>query len=138
MKSKRFTAGILFLVVLISPLVLAKETDGPILARIGKVAFQKTKEALPPRVNLTAPLSAFRAGDALPIEERVRLRIETDKQMKGIKVEVWPSDQPNKPGEIHLRGIVPDQASKNRAGLIAQSTIGVELVVNELAIPEIR
>jgi hypothetical protein len=135
MNPKQFTAGILFLVILISPLVLAKETDGPIISRVSKLAWDKSRESIPARANILAPFAAFRAGDALPVEERVRIRIETDKQLEGIRVEVWPGE---KTGVIKLRGVVPGQDWKNRAGSIASSTVGVDTVVNELAIPEIR
>ena len=77
--------------------------------------------------------AAFRAGNALPVEERVRLRIETDKKLAGIRIEVWPGE---KEGEVRLRGVVPGAESRTRIVGIAESTSGVESVVNELAVPE--
>ena len=133
MNPKRFSAGMMFLVVLICPLVAAKETDGPILAKVGKLAWERTRDSLPNRAKLMAPLAAFRAGDALPVEERVRLRIETDKKLAGIRIEVWPGE---KEGEVRLRGVVPGAESRTRIVGIAESTSGVESVVNELAVPE--
>src|SRR5437016_482191 len=133
MNPKRFSAGLMFLVVLICPLVAAKETDGPILAKVGKLAWEKTRDSLPNRAKLTAPLAAFRAGDALPVEERVRLRIETDKKLAGVRVDVWPGE---KEGQIRLRGIVTGAEIRSRIMGIAESTSGVESVVNELAVPE--
>ena len=133
MNPKRFSAGMMFLVVLICPLVAAKETDGPILAKVGKLAWEKTRDSLPNRAKLTAPLAAFRAGDALPVEERVRLRIETDKKLAGVRVDVWPGE---KEGQIRLRGIVTGADIRSRIMGIAESTSGVESVVNELAVPE--
>ena len=133
MSPKRFSAGLMFLVVLICPLVAAKETDGPILAKVGKLTWERTRDSLPNRAKLTAPLSAFRAGDALPVEERVRLRIETDKKLEGIRIEVWPGD---KEGHIRLRGVIPGAEVRSRIIGIAESTSGVESVTNELAVPE--
>ena len=133
MNPKRFSAGMMFLVVLICPLVAAKETDGPILARVGKVAWAKAKDGLPDKAKLTGPLAAFRAGDALPVEERVRLRIETDKRLAGVRVEVWPGE---KEGQVRLRGTLPGSEWRTRIVGIAESTTGVESVVNELAVPE--
>jgi len=133
MNPKRFSAGMMFLVVLICPLVAAKETDGPILAKVGKVAWEKTRDSLPNRAQLTAPLSAFRAGDALPVEERVRLRIETDKRLVGVRIEVWPGE---KEGQVKLRGVVPGSDYRTRIAAIAESTSGVDSVLNELAVPE--
>jgi ribosomal protein L31E len=135
MSPKRYSAGVIFLIVLISPLVLAKESDGPIIAKVTRKAWETGRESIPNQIKRAAPLAAFRAGDALPVEERVRLRIETDRQMKGIRVEVWPGEQE---GTVKLRGIVPGLEWKTRAGEIARSTIGVEQVINELAMTEAK
>lgn len=135
MTSKRTTAGLLFLIVVISPLVLARESDGPILARVGKKSWEMARESIPAKIRLSSPLAAFRAGDALPVEERVRLRIETDRQLAGIRVDVMPGEQP---GSIRLRGIVPGLEWKTRAGEIARSTTGVDQVQNDLAMTEVK
>lgn len=133
MTPKRFSAGLMFLVVLICPLVMAKESDGPILAKVGKISWEKSRDSLPNRAMFVAPLAAFRAGDALPVEERVRMRVEMDKKLEGIRIDVWPGD---KPGQVRLRGTVPGSEWRTRIAGIAESTTGVESVVNELAVPE--
>jgi osmotically-inducible protein OsmY len=69
------------------------------------------------------------------VEERVRLRIETDRQLAGIRVDVVPGEQP---GSVRLRGIVPGLEWKNRAGDIARSTTGVDHVQNDLAMTEVK
>lgn len=133
MNPKRFSAGLMFLVVLICPLVMAKESDGPILAKVGKISWEKSRDSLPNRAMIAAPLAAFRAGDALPVEERVRMRVEMDKKLEGIRIDVWPGD---KPGQVRLRGTVPGSEWRTRIAAIAESTTGVESVMNELAVPE--
>ncbi len=133
MNPKRFSAGLMFLVVLICPLVAAKETDGPILAKVGKVAWERARDGLPNRAQLAAPLAALRAGDALPIEERVRFRVDMDQRLAGVRIDVWPGE---KVGQVRLRGIVPSVEARTRIMGIAESTTGVESVVNELAVPE--
>lgn len=135
MPNKRFTAGLMFLIVLICPLVAARESDGPILAKVGRTTWDKVRESLPDRAKIAGPLAAFRAGDALPIEERVRLRIETDKPMDGVRVMVVPGDEA---GHVRLRGFVPRLELANRAKQIAESTTGVVNVINELAVPEAK
>ncbi|MGL4424495.1 MAG: BON domain-containing protein, partial [Gemmataceae bacterium] len=78
-------------------------------------------------------LAAFRAGDVLPVEERVRLRIQNDKAMAGTDVSVSATATA---GEVRLRGIVQNDEQRQRAATLAEATAGVEKVFVELAIPE--
>ena len=110
----------------------SKNTDPDTLARVGKLATEKVKHSLPEASKIAGPFLAFKPGDVLPIEERVRIRIRTDKQIEG-DVTVVPGTQP---GEVKLRGIVGNQTQVNRVVELAEGTTGVEKVVNELAIPE--
>jgi hypothetical protein len=132
MSSKRFTAGILFLVVLVTPLVAAKDTDGPILVKTGQTAWEKLRSALPEKARLAGPLAALRTGDALPPDERVRVRLQTDTVLTGVDIQVVPGDA----GQITLRGIVPSQSHRMRAFDIAKSTTGIAGVTDEMAVPE--
>jgi hypothetical protein len=111
----------------------SKKSDPDTLARVGAVVGKRVKGALPDGSKVAGPLVAFRAGDALPVEEKVRLRIHTDKAMNGADVTVLTGASA---GEVKLRGIVPNRAQWKRAGELAEATAGVENVVNELAVPE--
>lgn len=108
-------------------------SDVEVLARVGSVVARQAKAALPDASKVAGPFVAFRPGDALPIEERVRVRIRTDKEMGGADVTVVPGTIP---GEVRLRGIVPTVVHQRRAAELAEGTIGVEHVVNEIAVPE--
>jgi hypothetical protein len=132
MSSKRFTAGILFLVVLVTPLVAAKDTDGQVLMKAGATAWEKMRSALPDKAKLAGPLAALRTGDALPPDERVRVRIQTDTVLTGVEIQVVPGET----GQITLRGIVPSQSHRMRAFDIAKSTTGITQVTDEMAVPE--
>jgi hyperosmotically inducible periplasmic protein len=37
---------------------------------------------------------------------------------------------------VKLQGVVPDAAARKRAVALAENTVGVETVVDELAVPE--
>ena len=113
--------------------IAGKRSDTEVLARVGEVVAQRSKASLPEASKVAGPFLAFRPGNALPIEERVRLRIHTDRSMDGVEVSVVSGSVP---GEVRLRGIVPTAAHRDRACEIAAGTVGVEQVVNEMAIPE--
>ncbi len=130
---KRFLAVSLFVFVLAGTLALSKADDLTILMKAGRKAQAQVTAAMPEGRRLAGPLAAFRAGDALPIEERVRLRIRTDKQMVGADVAVAGTANP---GEVRLRGVVKTGVQKARAVELAAGTTGVDAVIDELAIPE--
>lgn len=129
---KRFLAVTLFLAVLAGTLALSKASDLDILLKAGRKAKEQVTNTLPEGRKLAGPLAAFRAGDALPIEERVRVRIQTDKAMAGADVSVASPTA----GEVKLRGIVQTTAQKAKAVELATGTSGVDRVVEELAVPE--
>ncbi len=110
-----------------------KKTDPDVLAEVGRVAAARLRAAAPPRPVAGGPLAALRVGDALSVEERVRVRIATDKRMDGAAVGVVAGRQP---GEVRLRGVVRDAEQSARAVKLAEATVGVETVTSELAVPE--
>jgi hypothetical protein len=110
-----------------------KKSDPDTLARVGAVVGHRVKGSLPDGAKLAGPLVAFHPGDALPVEEKVRLRIHTDKAMGGADIRVVPGESA---GEVKLRGVVPSRDQWKRAGELAEATAGVQKVVNELAVPE--
>ena len=130
---KRFFAVVLFVAVLGGTLALSKGEDLLILTKAGKKAKEQITNVLPESRRITEPLIAFRPGDVLPIEERVRIRIQTDTAMTNADVFVSPSTNKN---EVKLRGIVQTMVQKQRAVELAKTTVGVETVVEELAVPE--
>lgn len=130
---RRFLGVLLTLVVVGGALSQGKKSDPDTLARIGEVVGKRMKAALPDASKVAGPLVAFRAGDALPVEEKVRLRVHTDKQMDGADVTVASGTAA---GEVRLRGVVKDATQSQRAAQLAGETVGVAKVLNELAVPE--
>ena len=131
--SKR-VLGILLLIGIVGGAVAgSKKSDPDVLANVGAVVGQKVKNALPDRSKVAAPLTAFKLGDRFPIEEQVRVRIHSDKSMNGATVEVVTGAGA---GEVKLRGLVSTAVLQKRAVEIAEGTVGVEKVVNEIAVPE--
>lgn len=111
----------------------SKPGDPEILARLGTVIAGKVNATLPDRSQLADPVTAFKVGDRLPVEEQVRLRIRTDKSMAGAEVEVLRGSAP---GEVRLRGVVATPAQQRRAAALAADTVGIDKVINEVAAPE--
>jgi len=130
---KSVIAGLLLVAIVAGSLAGAKSTDADVLAKIGTVVGRRTTAALPDRSNLAGPITTFRLGDRLPLEERVRLRIHGEKSLGGIAVEVLPG---NAPGEVRIRGIVAEVAVARKALEIAAATNGVDKVIDEVAVPE--
>lgn len=131
-KQKLLTVG-LGLAVAGGVIAGGKKTDPDILAAVGKVTAAKLKAAAPSLPAVGGPLAALRVGDALSVEERVRVRIATDKHMDGADVTVVAGRQA---GEVRLRGVVRDVEQSGRAVKLAEATVGVEIVANEMAVPE--
>lgn len=133
MTVKRAAAVIIAFSVLAGTVALSKPTDFDILLRVGKKTAEKVQSGLPDARKAAGPLAVFRAGDALPVEERVRVRIQTDKKMTGADVTVMPTATT---GEVRLRGVVQTGSQKQRAIELAEGTAGVDKVLEELAVPE--
>lgn len=108
-----------------------RPSDGEKLAAISRIALGKVREALPPTDRVTAPVNALRKELPQPTEDRVRARLEADKQLEGIGFTVSADGT-----TVKLRGIVPSSEARQRAVELAGSTVGVEAVVDELAVPE--
>jgi hyperosmotically inducible periplasmic protein len=118
----------LYPLVAIIPLLSigCNRADGDKLARVGWKVTEKVHALIPSRTPF---------GDALPAgrqsgpEDRVRERFKTDRYLTTAAIEVIAEG-----GSIRLRGQVNDEVLKRRAVEIAESTVGVEKVVDEIVV----
>jgi hypothetical protein len=133
MTAKRVLAVVVFAGVLTGTFAASKPTDFEVLTRVVRTTRDKVHASLPPAHRVAGPLAAFRAGDALPVEERVRVRIQTDKAMAGADVAAVPTPAA---GEVRLKGVVASPGQKRRAVELAEGTAGVDRIVDELAVVE--
>ncbi|WP_020468930.1 BON domain-containing protein [Zavarzinella formosa] len=114
--------------LLLFPVLLVigcERTDGEKLVRIGQISTEKIREAAPSRTPF---------GDIAPEAStvgRVRSRIKGDVYFQKSQVQVTEDEE-----GIRLRGSVPSREHLERAGQLAQQTVGVNKVVNELTIRE--
>jgi osmotically-inducible protein OsmY len=103
-------------------------TDGDKLARVGWKVTEKVQALIPSRTPF---------GDALPagkqrgLEERVRERFQSDRYLASAAIEVVVDAN-----GVRLRGQVNDEVLKRRALEIAESTVGVERVMDEIVVTE--
>ena len=130
---KRIWGGLVCVGIVGGAIAASKKSDPDTFAQIGQTVGVKVKGSLPDGSTVSGPLVAFKPGDALPVEEKVRMRIHTDKKMEGAEVVVQAGATP---GEVKLRGVVANSDQAHRAVRLAEGTVGVESVVNELAVPE--
>lgn len=108
-----------------------KPSDGEKLASVSRLTFAKVREALPPAAKIAAPVNALRNELPESVEERVKTRLSNDKRLEGVGFAVSAEG-----GTVKLQGVVPNATARKRAVALAENTVGVEKVVDELAVPE--
>ncbi len=125
-------AAVMILVALFFLLVGSqfKASDGDRLRVVSHLAVHKIRSAMPPAVNVTAPVDALRKEWPTRPEDAVRARLAADKRFVGGEFKVTAEGD-----TVTLRGVVPDARVKRLAVGVAENTIGVEKVVDELAVP---
>jgi hypothetical protein len=104
--------------------------DGDKLAAVSRLTVEKLRDALPTDAAVAGPLGAFRR--TLPDDPagRVKARLVTDRRLEGVPFTVTADG-----GKVTLRGVVPDAAARKRAVSLAENTVGVAEVADELAAP---
>jgi len=105
-------------------------SDGDKLAAVARLAGAKIRSAMPPAVNVAAPVDALRRELPVRPDEAVRARLAADKRLINVNVTVVADGT-----AIRLRGVLPDARMRKIILSLAENTIGVEQVVDELAVP---
>ena len=105
-------------------------SDGDKLAAVARLVGARIRNAMPPAVNLAAPVDALRRELPTRPEEAVRARLAADKRLANIAITVVVEG-----GALKLRGVVPDAKTRALIVSLAENTTGVEQVVDELAVP---
>ncbi len=125
-------AAVLILVALFLLLVGSrfKASDGDRLRAVSRMTVTKVQNAMPPAVNVIAPVDALRKELPTRPDDAVRARLAADKRFVGVEFKVTANG-----GEVTLRGVVPNTDVKRLAVGVARNTIGVDDVVDELAVP---
>lgn len=101
-------------------------TDADKLARVGWRVADKVQALIPDRTPF---------GSALPnskqpgLDDRVRERFKQDRYLTSSPIEITADGN-----SIRLRGQVNDEILKRRAVEIAESTVGVEKVIDEIVV----
>jgi osmotically-inducible protein OsmY len=125
-------AAVFILVALFLVLVGSrfKASDGDKLQTVSRMAVTKVRNAMPPAVNVVAPMDALRKELPTRPDDAVRARLAADKRFAGVEIKVTAEAD-----VVTLRGVVPNSGMKRLAVEVAENTVGVEKVVDELAIP---
>jgi osmotically-inducible protein OsmY len=105
-------------------------SDGDKLAAVARLASARIRNAMPPAVNVAAPVDALRRELPTRPEEVVRARLAADKRLANVTVTVVVEG-----GAIKLRGVLPDARTRKIILSLAENTVGVEQIVDELAVP---
>ena len=128
----RQLAAVMILVALFLLLVGSrfKASDGDRLRAVSHLTVSKVRGAMPPAVNVAAPVDALRKEWPTRPDDAVRARLAADKRFVGVEFKVTAEGN-----VVTLRGVVPDARVKRLAVGVAENTVGVEKVVDELAVP---
>jgi osmotically-inducible protein OsmY len=125
-------AAVLILVSLFVLLVGTrfKASDGERLRAASRAAAAKIRNAMPPELTLAAPVDALRKELPSRPDEAVRERLASDRRLAGVEFKVTAEGS-----VVTLRGLAPSAGVKRFAVEVAENTVGVEKVVDELAVP---
>jgi len=107
-----------------------KASDAEKLAAVARLAGSKIRNALPPAVNIAAPVDALRKELPTRLDHAVIMRLAADKRLAGLNVTVTAEG-----ATVKLRGVVPDAKTRKVIVSLAENTAGVDAVVDELAVP---
>jgi len=108
-------------------------SDGNRLAAVARLAAARIRAAMPPAVNFAAPVDALRKELPTRTDDAVRARLAGDKRLAGLNVNVFAEGN-----AVKLRGVVPDDAMRKLIVGLAENTVGVEQVIDELVVPANR
>lgn len=128
----RQLSAVLILVALFIVLVGSRfrPSDGDKLSAVARIAGAKFRGVMPAAARVAAPVNALRHELPVPVEDRVRGRLDADKTLAGVAFAVSADG-----GAVTLRGVVANNSARRRAVELAESTVGVDRVVDELAVP---
>lgn len=106
-------------------------SDSDRLAAVGRLTTAKIRLALPPTADLTGPIEAIRKILPTRPEDTVRTRLAADKRLANVDVQIAAEG-----GTVRLRGVVPDTVTRKVIVSLAENTVGVEKVIDELGVLE--
>ncbi|MCS7045011.1 MAG: BON domain-containing protein [Gemmataceae bacterium] len=115
---------------LIGVMLLAgcKQQDVDGLGRIGRKLLERTQAAASPlRERFDSTLSGMSGRES--VRQRVRLRMQWDQALAKEQIEVHATG-----GVVELRGTVKTDQLRRRAVELAEATVGVERVADQLQI----
>ncbi|HSQ55955.1 MAG TPA: BON domain-containing protein [Gemmata sp.] len=105
-------------------------SDWEKLSNVARLVGTKFHNALPPKLNIAAPVDALRRELPTRPEDAVRARLAADKRLAGLEITVTGEG-----ATVRLRGVVPDAKTRRIAVSLAENTASVEQVIDELAVP---
>lgn len=116
--------------------------DTEILARVGKQLGSKAQTATAPLrerlpFRITSATVDPAPADAKPVDrsltDRVQLRLTGEKALAGVTIDVQVRG-----ADVELKGMLANEDQKRRAVDLAESTVGVEKVIDSLQIREAK
>jgi hypothetical protein len=117
----------LFLIIIaVFSMAGCNRSDGDRLARVGTRATKNLKAMIPERIPISGSIGLTNGSE---MENRVRQRFRSDRYLSSLSLEIICEEN-----AVRLKGQVDDPLLKRRASEIAESTIGVEKVIDEIVV----
>lgn len=129
MRSRRRTIWLMSLALLTA----GCGQDAEVLARLGRKSWSKLEALGHETANQLGPrIEAARAGCPDPtLAARVSCRLRWDQSLEGAAIEVHAAE-----GKIELTGTVMNPTQRQKAIELAETTVGVEQVLDSLTLPD--
>lgn len=105
--------------------------DTEILSRVGRTLAEKSKTSTT-GLRERLPFRITTGMNEPTLTERVQQRLANDKQLAAVKFEIQANG-----AEVELKGAVEREEQKRRAVDLAETTQGVEKVVDSIQLPDV-
>lgn len=126
---RRITRTILGLAVIVGAGCDTQDTAR--LAKVGKLTLCKVQSLADDQAKMFPGLHPWQSeGNEHGLAARVEARLQWEKSLADAKIGVTVKD-----GKVELKGKVADLTQRRRAVELAESTVGVDLVVDLLEVP---
>ena len=128
---RKVLIGTVFTVIVGGTLAGSHLGDADVLTRVGRKATDQILAVLPERSRVAGPFARIPITDFVGLEEKIRARFRTDVLLEQSNLTITVTES-----AVKLAGRLDSAVARDRAVQLAQSTVGVSKVEQEIAVPD--